>query len=358
MRKRFDAPAPLRVIPKGIPGPMLLANILINKYADHLPLYRQRMIFRRSGMEIDDVTIGGWVKQSIQLLEVIYSRIRDDLMTGNDLMADESTIRVLDRNKKGQTHLGYYWAYLDSILRCVLFKYEKGRAGKYVRKHLASFKGYVQTDAYAGYDNLPKVNGDIRLLGCWTHVRRKFFEALSVEAEQAGWFMDQIQLLYAIERYARMLAMTPAERLTLRENALPILAGINARMLELVPTRSPGNLLYIAMRYTLKQWDELLVYTTECMLEIDNNRVGNSIRPSALGRKNHLFAGDHEAARRGAVIYSILASCKARGINPLAYLADVLDKLPARKVNNIEDLLPWNWQPVDIPSEFKYGGAV
>ena len=338
-------PAPVRVIPKGIPGPMLLAHILVSKYVDHLPLYRQLAMFKRSGMDIDDATINGWAKQAILLLEVLYSRIRDNLLGSGYLMADETTIKVLDRDKPGATHLGYYWAYLDPLRLASLFVYEKGRGGCYVRSHLGGFQGYLQTDAYAAYDSMPQFSPGIKMMGCWAHVRRKFVDALAAEQEQASWFVGQIQRLYAIERFCRLMELAPQERLAMRGYAIPILEGIKARMLELQPSLTPKNVLNTAIRYTLNQWGELLIYTTDGRLEIDNNLVENSIRPIALGRKNYLFAGNHEAAQRNAVIYSILASCKARQINPLAYLADVLDKLPARKVNNIDDLLPWYWKP-------------
>jgi hypothetical protein len=296
-------------------------------------------------MDINDVTLNGWVKQAIFLLGVLYIRIRNDLLSSDYLMADETTIKVLDRDKEGAAHLGYYWAYTDPLRRASIFVYEKGRGGCYVRTHLDDFEGYLQTDAYAAYDSMPQLNAGITMMGCWAHVRRKFVDALAVEQEQAQWFIKQIQRLYAIERFCRVMDLTPQERLAMRENAIPILKGIKARMLEVAPTLTPKNVLNTAIRYTRNQWNELLVYTTNGTLEIDNNLVENSIRPIALGRKNYLFAGNHEAAQRSAVIYSLLASCKACQINPLAYLSDVLDKLPARKVNNIDDLLPWNWKP-------------
>lgn len=346
-------PAPLRVTGKGIPGPVLLAHILVSKYSDHLPLYRQLEIFKRGGIDIDDVTLNGWIKQTISLLEAIYRRIRDDMLKSGYLMADETTIKVLDKDKEGSSHLGYYWAYLDPVKRSAMFVYEKGRAGSFVRTHLDGFRGFLQTDAYSAYDSLPQTYTDIIMMGCWAHVRRKFIDALAVERDKAQWFVEQIQLLYAIERFCRMRQMEPSERLAMREHAKPILRGIKARMLETAPDLTPSNVLNTAIRYTLKQWDELLVYTTNGALEIDNNLVENSIRPIALGRKNYLFAGNHEAAQRNAVIYSILASCKARQINPMAYLSDVLDKLPARKINNIDDLLPWNWKPDGIFAELE-----
>ena len=339
------APAPVRVIDKGIPGPMLLSTILVNKYADHLPLYRQLEMFKRQGIALNDVTLNGWVSQVLGLLKVIYNRIRDEMLAGSYLMADESTIRVLDRDKEGSTHLGYYWAYMDPVRRSALFVYEKGRAGKYVRDHLKAFSGYVQTDAYAGYDAMPQFNAGITMTGCWAHVRRKFVDAQAVENEEASWFLGQIQRLYAIERFCRVSELTPEERLAMRAHAIPILEAIKARMIAVSPTLTPRNVLQKAIHYTLKQWDELIVYTQDGILEIDNNLVENIIRPIALGRKNYLFAGSHDAAQRSAVIYSILACCKANDINPLAYLSDILDKLPARTVNNIDDLLPWNWKP-------------
>ena len=324
---------------------MLLSTILVNKYADHLPLYRQLEMFKRQGIALNDVTLNGWVSQVLGLLKVIYNRIRDEMLAGSYLMADESTIRVLDRDKEGSTHLGYYWAYMDPVRRSALFVYEKGRAGKYVRDHLKTFSGYVQTDAYAGYDAMPQFNAGITMTGCWAHVRRKFVDAQAVENEEASWFLGQIQRLYAIERFCRVSELIPEERLAMRAHAVPILEAIKARMIAVSPTLTPRNVLQKAIHYTLKQWDELIVYTQDCILEIDNNLVENIIRPIALGRKNYLFAGSHDAAQRSAVIYSILACCKANDINPLAYLSDILDKLPARTVNNIDDLLPWNWKP-------------
>ncbi len=339
------APAPVRVIDKGIPGPMLLSHILVSKYADHLPLYRQLTMFKRSGIDINDVTLNGWVTQVLELLKVIYHRIRDEMLSSRYLMADESTIRVLDRDKEGSTHLGYYWVYRDPVRRSASFIYEKGRAGKYVREHLQTFSGYLQTDAYAAYDAMPRVNLAIIMVGCWAHVRRKFVDAQAGEKVEADWFLGQIQRLYAIERFCRIAGLTHEERLQVREHAIPILEAIKARMVALSGRLTPKNVLQTAIQYTLKQWEELTVYTRDGMLEIDNNLVENSIRVLALGRKNYLFAGSHDAAQRSAVIYSILASCKANDINPLAYLADLLDKLPTRTVNNIEDLLPHNWKP-------------
>lgn len=343
------APAPVRVIEKGIPGPMLIAFILISKYLDHLPLHRQLAIFRRCGIEINEVTFNGWTRQGITQLTAIYTAIRKKTLQADYLQADETTIRVMDPVKKGTTHLGYYWAYMDPLHRSVVFFYEKGRGGKYVREHLKNFRGHLQTDGYAAYDSLTEIEKAIIRLSCWAHARRKFFEAQEAEKELAEWFLQQIQLLYAIERFARLMKLSAQERLQLRGHAKPILEGIKAKMIDLAPQLPPKNPLAIAIRYTMNQWEELLVYTTDGRFEIDNNPVENSIRPIALGRKNYLFAGDHDAAQRAAIIYTIIASCKALDINPLEYIADVLDRVVVRQLSDIDDLLPWNWKPDKNP---------
>lgn len=337
------APLPIRVIDKGIPGPMLVAFILISKYLDHLPLHRQLSIFKRAGIVMNDMTFNGWARQGMNHLQALHARMRKEIMDADYLMADETTIRVMDGEKKGTTHQGYYWAYLNPKKRGALFIYEKGRGSKYVQEHLKAYRGFLQTDAYSAYDTLVKQNKKISLLGCWAHVRRKFMDALEVDKEQAEWFVLKIQQLYMIERFARRMKLTEEERLELRGHAKPILEELKTRMTELASTLPPRNLLSVAVRYALNNWEELLVYTTDGRFEIDNNLVENSIRPIALGRKNYLFAGNHEAAQRGAIMYSILASCKANDINPLEYLADVLDRIVTRDLNNIDDLLPWNW---------------
>ncbi|MBK8657219.1 MAG: IS66 family transposase [Haliscomenobacter sp.] len=214
---------------------MLLAYILVSKYADHLPLYRQLMMFKRSGIDINDVTLNGWVKQVIALLQILYERIRSSMLGSNYLMADESTIRVLDQDKK-EPPTQLLRAYRDPVEGSVLFVYEKGRAGKYVRDHLSTFSGYLQTDAYTAYDSMPKANEGVTMVGCWAHVRRKFADALVVEQEQASYFVEQIQRLYAIERFCRTEGLSADAWLDARAQAKPILAGIKTRMLDLAPT--------------------------------------------------------------------------------------------------------------------------
>jgi transposase len=336
------APAPIRVIDKGIPGPKLLAYMIVSKFIDHLPWHRQIEIFRRLGINIDEETANGWMKKACKLLEVIFDRMKKELLTKNYLMGDESTIKVQDRSLKGETHLGYYWVYLDPVMGLTIFVYEKGRGGAYVLEHLKGFVGTLQTDAYVGYDKLSK-KYNIVLAGCWAHARRKFFDAIKTDKKRSEWFVEKIQLLYGIERLAKQNNMNTAERLELRQESIVILEEMKGKMLELSPTLLPKSDLRIAINYAINNWNELMVFTKNGNIEIDNNLVENRIRPLAIGRKNYLFAGNHEAAQRNGIIYSITATCKSLGINPNDYLVDVLDKLPARNINNIDDLLPWNW---------------
>jgi transposase len=339
-----QAKLPARPIEKGIAGPHLLAQIITDKYVDHLPLYRQAKRYERAGMRIPDATLGDWLSKSMQLIDVIYQRIREKVLKSGYLMGDETTIRVLQSEKKGSTHLGYYWVYLDPVARLPLFIYQKGRAAAYPAEDLRAFKGYLQTDGYEGYEKLATLHLHIVLLACWAHARRKFEEALSVERDKASAVMRLIQELYAIERYCREQKMTAEQRLQQRQaQAVPVLEKIKEQLEHLVLTLTPKNPLAQAAAYTLKRWSKLTIYTQNGQLEIDNNLVENSIRPVAVGRKNYLFAGSHESAQRAAVAYTILAACKSAGINPTTYLADVLRQLPTRKANDLDDLLPDQW---------------
>lgn len=339
-----QAKLPPRPIEKGIPGPHLLAQILSDKYIDHLPLYRQAKRYEREGMRIPDATLGDWLRQSVQLLEIIYSKIREKVLRSGYLMGDETTIRVLQSDKKGSTHLGYYWVYYDPVDKLPLFIYQQGRAAVYPKEHLVFFSGYLQTDGYEAYEKLARELTTIVLVGCWAHARRKFEDALQVDRENAGTILSLIQKLYAIERECREQGLSNEQRLAERQQqAVPVLEKIKAVLDHFSLTLTPKNPLAVATAYSLKRWDKLTLYTQNGQLEIDNNPIENVIRPVALGRKNYLFAGSHDSAQRAAVAYTILAACKTANINPLKYLADILQKLPTRNVNDLEDLLPSKW---------------
>lgn len=333
-----------RPIDKGIPGPQLLAQIIADKYIDHLPLYRQAKRYEREGMRIPDATLGDWLRQSTQLLEIIYRKINEIALKSKYLMGDETTIKVLQSEKKGSAHLGYYWVYYDPMNKIPLFIYQQGRAAAYPREHLASYNGYLQTDGYEAYEKLAAQFTGIVLVGCWAHARRKFEEALQTDREKAAPVLVLIQKLYAVERQCREQGLSNEHRLEQRQaQALPVLEKIKELIEHYNLTLTPKNLLAVASAYSLKRWAKLTIYAQNGELEIDNNPVENAIRPVALGRKNYLFAGSHESAQRAAVAYTILAACKSVGINPLEYLADVLQTLPTRDIKNVDDLMPKQW---------------
>ncbi len=339
-----QAKLPPRPIDKGIPGPHLLAQIIADKYIDHLPLYRQAKRYEREGMRIPDATLGDWLRQSMQLLEIIYRKIEEKALQSTYLMGDETTIKVLQNEKKGSTHLGYYWVYYDPVSKIPLFIYQQGRAAAYPKEHLASFSGYLQTDGYEVYENLATHRTDIVLVGCWAHARRKFEDALSSDREKATTVLTFIQKLYAVERQCREEGLSYEQRRAQRQaQTMPVLEKIRELLEYYHLTLTPKNPLAVAAAYSLKRWAKLTLYVQNGELEIDNNPVENAIRPVALGRKNYLFAGSHDSAQRAAVAYTLLAACKAADINPVDYLVEVLQTLPTRDINNVDDLLPHQW---------------
>jgi transposase len=339
-----QAKVPPRPIDKGIAGPNLLAQIIADKYVDHLPLYRQAKRYEREGMRIPDATLGDWLRQSMQLLEIIYAKIKEKVLASAYLMGDETTIKVLQSDKKGSTHLGYYWVYYDPVGKLPLFIYQPGRAADYPKADLKIFSGYLQTDGYQGYEKLSAILPQITHLCCWAHARREFEKALTADKEKAGTILTLIQQLYSLERRCREEELTYEQRLQARqEHAVPVLEKIKTLLEHHQLTLPPKDLLADAAAYSLRRWDKLCLYCQNGLLEIDNNPVENAIRPVALGRKNYLFAGSHDSAQRAAVAYTILAACKASNINPPVYLADVLQTLPSRNVNEVDDLLPAQW---------------
>jgi transposase len=339
-----QAKLPPRPIDKGIPGPRLLAQVIADKYIDHLPLYRQAKRYEREGMRIPDATLGDWLRQSMQLLEIVYQKIKAKALQSKYLMGDETTIKVLQSDKKGSTHLGYYWVYYDPVGKIPLFIYQQGRAAAYPKEHLEPFSGYLQSDGYEAYETLAAHRTGIVLVGCWAHARRKFEEAQSADREKASAVLALIQKLYAVERHCRQQGLSPKERLEQRQaQALPVLEKIKELLEHYNLALTPKNPLAVATAYALKRWGKLALYAQNGELEIDNNPVENAIRPVALGRKNYLFAGSHDSAQRAAMAYTILAACKAADINPLEYLADVFQNLPTRDINNVDELLPQQW---------------
>ena len=340
------APMIDRPLPKAIVGPGLLAQIIIDKYVDHLPLYRQEQRFKREGVDIAYSTISDWIKNGCALLDPLGEALKKIVISSDYLHADETPVKVLDKNKKGTTHRGFYWVYHNSIDNFVWFDYREGRGREGPHEILKDFSGYLQTDGYNVYD-IFKENKEITVLHCMAHARRKFFEAKENNPVIAQYALEQIGLLYAIERKAKEQQLTADEILELRQSeAVPILESLGKWMKEVYITSLPKSTIGKALGYSIQRWSELMIYASDGKLNIDNNPVENSIRPVAIGRKNYLFAGSHEAAERSAMLYSFLSTCKLNSINPFIWLQDILHRISNHPINRIEELLPQNWKPL------------
>lgn len=334
------ASLPSRPIEKGIAGPGLLTQILIDKYADHLPLHRQLQRFKREDIHIAPSTITDWVKYSCNLIAPLYEVLKQKIVESPYLMADESPIKVLDKDKAGTTHQGYYWVYRSPIENLVLFDYRTGRGRDGPIAMLENFKGHLQTDGYGVYDIFDKQQ-DITLMHCMAHARRYFEQAMDNDKARAEYVLAQIQLLYKTERTARENNFDHAQRLELRQQeSIDVLNNLGEWLKDNITQTLPKSSIGKAIAYSLARWDKLCIYAHHGHLEIDNNPVENAIRPMVIGRKNYLFAGSHDAAQRAAIIYSLLGCCKMNDINPYTWLKDTLIKIPDYKANRLAELLP------------------
>jgi transposase len=343
-QERFAlAPLPPQPIEQGMVGPGLLAQILVSKYEYHQPLYRQEKMFRQQfGVELSRKTMGCWVEQAAELLKPVYRAIREDLLRGSYLQADETPIRYLDPDVKGKSQQGYLWVYSRPKSN-VLFEWRVSRARAGPQEFLKKFRGKLQTDGYGAYESLAKQRGDLTLVGCWAHARRGFYEALA-ETKTAAWFVRQIGQLYAVEKKLREQMAGPALREAMRAwQSQPVLNRLHRAMVLTRRKTLPQGLLGQAIDYTLKRWTALNQFITDGTLEIDNNLIENSIRPTALGKKNFLFFGHPDAGERSAVIYTLLGSCRRQGINPVDYLKDLFTRLPAAKITQIKEFTPAEW---------------
>ena len=331
---------PSRPLDKAMAGPGLLAQIVIDKYADHLPLYRQMQRFERVGLKIPYSTITDWVSATCRLITPLYDALKASVLRSGYLHADETPIKVLDKDKKGATHRGYYWVYQDSIKKTVFFDYRESRGREGPAGILENFSGYLQTDGYAVYEAFDK-NKDITLMHCMAHARRMFHDALENDKERAAYALDQIQKLYTIERICKEGQLNFAElKEVRRQRSVPILQSLGSWMKEQYIQTTPKSAIGKALAYSIERWKRLSLYAENGMLNIDNNPVENSIRPVALGRKNYLFAGSHEAAQRSAMLYSLLGTCKMNGVEPYTWLRETLEKIATHPINRISELLP------------------
>jgi transposase len=346
-----QASAPARLIPGGMPTEATVAHVLVSKYADHLPLYRQAQIYSRQGIDLDRSTLAGWVGKAAYELRPVFDALMADLKQSTKLFMDETRAPVLDPGKR-KTKTGYFWAlarddrpWAGAAPPGVAFTYAPGRSGQYADDILNGFSGTLQVDGYAGYNRLLKrADDNVTLAYCWAHARRKLHEvAQSGTAPIAEEGLKQIAALYRIEKDIR--GLSAEARLAIRQDrSTPLIAAfetwLNANRTR-VSAKAP---LGEALKYIAKYWDGLCLFLADGRIEMDNNVVERTIRPIALNRKNALFAGHDAGATNWGVIASLIETCKINAVDPHAYLADTLTAIVnGHKQSDIDALLPWNY---------------
>ena len=333
-----EAPAPPQALEKSLAGEGLLAHVVVSKYVDHVPLYRLERIFLRQGVDLSRTTLCGWVADVATALTPIGDELRRQVTGATYLQTDDTPVTILEPS--GGSRKGRLWTYLDPIGRQVVFDATPTHERDGPEAFLAAFAGDLQADAYAGYDAL-YATGRIREIGCWAHARRGFVEALTTDV-RAALTVALIQQLYEVERASAELS-TDARRDLRQAQSVPLLANIAAERDQLARTVLPKSPLGDALRYLTNQWAALQRFVDDGRLAMDNNRAENQLRVIALGRKNWLFAGSFEGARRAALLYSLVQSCKLIDVSPDAYLKDVLLRVATHPQRLIGQLTPNGW---------------
>jgi transposase len=355
-----QAPAPERPITGGMATEALLAHVLVAKFSDHLPLYRQAQIFARQGIELDRSTLSDWVGRACWWLEPLWRLLRRHVMGSTRIFADDTTLPVLDPGR-GRTRTGRLWGYaVDDQPWCgstppaVVYLYAEDRRGEHPAVHLSEFQGVLQVDGYGGFKRLleSRPPGTIRLAFCWAHCRRRFYEIHQATgsplAEEA---LRRIGELYAIEAEIRG---RPAEerRAVRQERSKPLVEALYAWLTAQLERVSGKSALAEAIRYALRHWQGLVLFLEDGRLELDTNTIERAIRPIALGRKNALFAGSDGGARHWAMVASLVATAKLNGVEPLAWLTDVLERMVSGRIKShaLDTLLPWAWKAEQLPA--------
>jgi transposase len=332
------AEAPAQAVEKGLATEGLLAQVVVAKYADHLPLNRQEKIYRRHGVDLARSTLCDWVEQVAAAVTPIVADMRRQILASDYLQTDDTPVAVL--SETGGTFKGRVWAYLDPLAKQVVFDATPTHERDGPMAFLAAFRGRLQADAYTGYDVLYQ-SGRIQEVGCWAHARRRFVEALESDKRAAA-IIDLVRRLYEVERDAA--ESDAPTRLRLRsEQARPVLAQIDEARHALMKEVLPKSPLGDALRYMDNQWVALGRYLEDGRLQIDNNGAERQMRAIAVGRKNWLFAGSMEGARRAAILYSLVQSCRLAGVDPFAYFRDVLLRVATHPHSRVAELTPRQW---------------
>lgn len=345
-----QASAPSRPIARGLAGPGLLAHVLVSKFVDHLPLYRQSEIYARVGVDLERSTLADWVGQSSQLLRPLINALERHVMSGHKVHADDTPIGVLSPGN-GKTKTARLWTYVRddrpagyTTPSAVWFAYSPDRKGEHPRAHLKAFKGILQADGYAGFAQL-YATGTIQEAACWAHARRKFYDVYKdLASPLAAEALQRIAVLYAIEGEIR--GQPPDLRRTVRQSrASPLLEQLETWLNQTLAHVSKKSALGGAILYALNRWQALTCYCDDGRIEIDNNAAERALLAVALGRKNYLFIGSNAGGERAAAINSLLGSAKLNGLNPHAYLTYVPERIADHPINRVDELLPWNIFP-------------
>ena len=343
----IQLPAPSRPIERGMPAPGLLAQVIVAKYADHCPLYRQQGIYRRSGVDLDRATLADWVAGVSGLVEPLVDCLGRYVIAAEKLHADDTPVPVLDPGR-GKTKTGRVWTYVRDDRPAasrdppaVWYRYSPDRKAQHPSSHLQKFCGILQADAYSGFSAMYE-SGHILEASCWAHARRHFYDLyVANRSPIAAEAIQRIGALYAIERAIR--GQMPAERAAVRqERAGPLLDELHLWLLVRLRTVSAKSQLGAAINYTLGRWIQLTRYRDDGRIEIDNNSAERSIRLIVLGRRNYLFAGSDAGGERAANIYSLISTAILNEMDPYLYLRHVLERIAEHPINRIAELLPWN----------------
>ena len=349
---------PSRPIERGRPGPGLLAHVLVSKYADHLPLYRQSGIYAREGIELDRSTLSDWFGRSTRLLEPLADEIGRHVRSGPALFADDTPVKMQAKVKCATARI---WAYVrderpwkgqgnSQAPPAAWYQFSSDRKGTHPADHLSQFKGWMHADGYSGFNELYR-GGAVREVACMAHVRRKFVDVSqsqgSAIAEEA---IKRIAVLYAVEKQARGLAPEARARLR-RDRAKPILDDLETWLAAQLTRISGKSEAAKAIRYALSRLKRLRPYLDHGCLEIDNNAAERAIKPIALGRKNYLFIGSKGGGSAATIAYTLIETAKLNGVDPQAWLADILGRIADHPINKVDELLPWNWRPCAAAEE-------